>query len=143
MKDIKVGDKNVMAWPFYIYESFTGSQYEPEINEHWCSGCAVWYEQYCDSSGERFFACNAEGNINYEVMAVCNLAGRYQDRIIVKVGKVDPDGGMYGRYEIKTLTKKMYLKHINSKTPFRADYDVDENLNYSDIQKRKGKGEIF
>lgn len=143
MSEIKVGDKSEMAWPFYVYEHGSLSSYGYGIDSYWASGCAVWYERYDQFAGERFFSCNAEGKIIYEVLAVVKLTARYQDRIIVRVTKINPDGEIHGKAHVRTLTKKMYLKHINSHTPFNHDYDVDEDLCYEEIQKIKNKREVF
>lgn len=74
MSEIKVGHKSEMAWPFYTYEHASDSIFGFGIDSYWSSGCVVWYEQYDQYAGERFFACNAEGKINYEVLAVVKLA---------------------------------------------------------------------
>lgn len=133
--NIAVGDKSEMAWPFYLYEHAIISNDGVSIESHWASGCVVWYEQYDQYAGERFFACNAEGKIIYEVLAVVKLTGKHQDRIIVKVTKINPDGEIHGKSHVRTLTKKMYLKHINSHTPFNHDYEVDLELNEAQIRR--------
>lgn len=143
MSVIIVGDKKEMAWPFYSYEHISASNYGEGIDNYWCSGCVVWYEQYDQYSSERFASCNAEGVVSYEVLAVVDIGSRYQERVIVKVEKLDPDGEKYGKATIKTLTKKMYIKHINSHTPFNLDYDIDIDLRYEEIQKLKNKKEVF
>lgn len=133
--EITTGDKHEMAWPFYLYEHASISNDGIGIDSHWASGCVVWYEQYDQYAGERFFSCNAEGKIIYEVLAVVKLTAKYQDRIIVRVTKVNPDGEIHGKSHVRTLTKKMYLKHVNSHTPFNHDYDVDPELNEAQIRK--------
>lgn len=143
MSEIKVGDKSEMAWPFYKLDQSSVLNGDNGIDSYWVSGCVVWFEQYDQYAGERFFSCNAEGKINYEVLAVAKLTGKHQDRIIVKVTKVNPDGEIHGKAHVRTLTKKMYLKHINSHTPFNHDYDVDEDLRYEEIQKAKSEGKVF
>ena len=33
MSELNIGRKCFMSWPFYIYEIFLGTRYEPEFNE--------------------------------------------------------------------------------------------------------------
>ena len=47
------------------------------------------------------------------------------DRVVFKKTKIDPDGNKYGKSSIELLTKTVFLKHINSHTPFSADYEVE------------------
>ena len=127
MQELTVGKKYSMAWPFYMYETIQGSRYEPEFYENWASGCELTEEDDgSENSCTRFFTANGEGKIQYEVMSIVKLPKGLIDRVVFKKSKVDPDGNKYGKSSIEILTETLFLKHVNSHTPFRADYEIDE-----------------
>ena len=59
-------------------------------------------------------------------MSIVKLPKGLIDRVVFKKSKVDADGNKYGKSSIEILTETLFLKHVNSHTPFRADYEIDE-----------------
>lgn len=124
--DINVGDEFTMAFPFQIIENAIGNRYEPEIHESWFAGCKVSEED--DGSGygvSRIFTANGEGNVIYKVLAVVEMPGKYIDRVVFLRSLVDPDGKKYGKAEVRTITKTLFIRDIGLTTPFKPEYEVE------------------
>jgi len=124
--ELKIGRKCFMSWPFNIYETILGTRYEPEFNEHWASGCKVTQEDDGSEYGHTmYFTAHGEGKVIYEAIELVKMPKGFIDRVVFKKSKVDPDGKKYGKTSIEILTKTIFLKHINSHTPFSAEYEVE------------------
>lgn len=130
MSKLKVGDEYSMAFPFTkdVYSTTSGSALFAARDAFftWSAGCEL-YEEIGDNGyvGQRDFTANGEGRVVYSILAITELTGRFQDRIIFKRWLVDPDGVRYNNGEVRMLTIKAFEKDINSHSPFRADYEVE------------------
>ena len=130
MSELKVGNEYSMAFPFTRndYSATTGNFLFPAQDAFhiWSAGCDL-YEEVGENGygGIRDFTANGEGQVIYSVLAVTELIGRYQDRVIFKRWLIDPDGKKYNNGEVRILTRKAFNKDINSHSPFRADYELD------------------
>ena len=126
MNGLTIGREYLMSWPFHIYETILGTRYEPEFYENWASGCKVTEEDDgSEYSCTRFFTAHGEGKVIYQAIELVKMPKGFIDRVVFKKTKIDPDGNKYGKSSIELLTKTVFLKHINSHTPFSADYEVE------------------
>ena len=124
--NLKVGDKFEMVWPFHLLKYSMGSSFGLSVEDCWVSGCSCHYEQYSEYEGERFLNANGEGVICYEVLSIAEMPKPYQDRVVFKRTLIDPDGEGYGRAKVETKTINSFMKDVNSATPFKADYEVED-----------------
>ena len=93
----------------------------------WEPGC--WLFEECDGSGygmTRDFYGNAEGEVIYQILSIAKMPGKYMDRVIFKRWLIDPEGKKYNNGEVKMATVNSFKKDINSRSPFNAEYDIDE-----------------
>lgn len=129
--ELRVGDTFKMKFPFRkekIENQITPLSNNPiEGFSFWFAGCHL--DEEFDGSGygySRCFTANGEGLVIYEVLSIANMPGRYQDRVIFKRWLMDPDGERYNTGEVRTLTVNSFEKDINSTSPFKAEYEVNE-----------------
>lgn len=123
--NLMIGREYEMSFPFQNNESILGDRYDPKFIESWFPGCLVHTEQYDQGHGERFFTAHGEGRVIYKILSIAKMPDRYQDRIVFKRWLIDPDGNKYSNGEVRMLTKKAFYKDIQSKTPFKADYELE------------------
>lgn len=120
---MKQGDKFEMAWPFKKYKSI-----QPEGKGfYWCSGCFLHSEYDGGHGFNSSFYCNAEGKVVYKVIKLVEMPKPYVDRVFFQKQLIDPDGKT-NRPVTECLSLKVFKKHINSRTPFRVDYEVDPSF---------------
>lgn len=117
---MKKGDKYTMAWPFKKYSSIQPS----DDGFCWCSGCFLRSEYDGGYGFNNSFYCNAEGKITYKVIKVVKMPKPYMDRVFFQRKLIDPSGKT-NKVTTECMTLNLFEKHINSHTPFRADYEVD------------------
>ena len=130
MGELKAGNEYSMAFPFTknVFSATAGNALfsAQDAFYTWSAGCDLHEE--CDGSGygiSRDFTANGEGQVIYSILAITELIGRYEDRVIFKRWLINPDGKKYNNGEVRILTRKAFKKDINSRTPFRADYEVE------------------
>lgn len=130
MSELKVGSEHSMVFPFTktVHPAMSGnSLFSAQDAFHiWSAGCELHEE--CDGSDygiTRDFTANGEGQVIYSILAITEMVGRYQDRVIFKRWLINPDGKKYNNGEVRMLTRKAFEKDINSTSPFRADYEVE------------------
>ena len=130
MSELKVGKEYSMVFPFTRCDhlAINSSFLMPARDAFhiWSAGCELHEE--CDGSGygmSRDFTANGEGQVIYSILAITELIGRYEDRVIFKRWLINPDGKKYSNGEVRMLTRKAFEKDINSRSPFRADYELD------------------
>ncbi len=129
-KKLIIGQEFEMVFPFQkvkieLMEGHFGSPWT-KVSYFWNAGCSVHFEQYDEGHGERFFTANGEGKVIYKVLSLAEMPGRYQDRVIFKRWLIDPDGKKYNNGEVRMLTKKSFYSDIASRTPFRAEYELED-----------------
>lgn len=132
MSDLKVGNEYKMKFPFKktVHEPFeaNGLFASREGYTQWDPGCWLFEEE--DGSGygrSRDFYGNAEGDVFYKILAIAKMPGKYMDRIIYKRWLIDPEGKIYSSKSINTATIESFKRDIESRSPFRADYEIDES----------------
>jgi len=130
MSELKVGKEYSMVFPFTRsdHSAIKGNFLIPAQDAFhiWSTGCELHEE--CDGSGygmSRDFTANGEGQVIYSILAITELIGRHEDRVIFKRWLINPDGKKYNNGEVRMLTRKAFEKDINSRSPFRADYELD------------------
>lgn len=122
----KVGDKFDIDYPFYnqncgVFKGKTEVILTPGCHRTTEDEDCGWGYQ------ERVvWTANFTGKICYEVMSIAVMPGRYMNRIIVKYHYITPDGSVYGRCQMKTLTIGKLVKQINSNSVFPCEYELDE-----------------
>ena len=120
--DLLVGEVYEMVWPFHLtrWESRIG------INEVWNSGCKNEADDLDDAGYQDFYLiAHGEGKIIYEILSIAKMPEKFLDRVIFRCYKIDPDG-IKTRADYKMVSVNVFIRHINSRTPFRADYELEE-----------------
>lgn len=132
MPELKVGNEYTMKFPFKktIHKASEANGLFPYIKgfTQWDPGC--WLFEECDGSGygrSRYFYGNAEGDVIYKILSIAKMPGKYMDRIIYKRWLIDPEGKKYNNGSISMDTVSGFNKDIESRSPFRADYEIDES----------------
>lgn len=126
--DLSIGREHEMAFPFQIMESFVGNPMQPDIYENWYAGCKVTEEDDGSEFGhDVHFTAHGDGKVIYKILSLVKMPGRYQDRVIFKRWLIDPDGNKYNNGEVRMLTKKSFCRDVTSRTPFRADYELEND----------------
>lgn len=132
MADIKVGDKFRKIYPFYqwdqTYQGF--SRDEVITDEGWSGGCKKHYEDgpavfegQCIQ--EEFHNCDAEGEIEYEVLAFVELPRKYQSRVLYRVTMIEPEGNERASSKCHTVTEAKFRQWIESRnSSYPHDYEV-------------------
>lgn len=130
MSELKVGKEYSMVFPFtrFDHKVTSGNALFAPIDAFhiWSAGCELHEE--CDGSGygmTRDFTANGEGQVIYSILAITELIGRFEDRVIFKRWLINPDGKKYNNGEVRILTRKAFEKDINSHSPFKADYELE------------------
>lgn len=128
---LKINNEYKMVFPFYKI-NLRGSPgnalfAKREDSYIWYAGCDVHTEQYDEGHGERFFTAHGEGKVIYKILSLAKMPGRFQNRVIFKRWLIDPDFKKYNNGEVRMLTEKSFIRDVESVTPFRADYEVEEN----------------
>ena len=127
--ELIISNEYEMDFPFTKHTFGLGPSFKESL---WYAGCDVHFEQYDESRGERFFSANAEGKVIYKILSIAEMPGRFKDRVIFKRWLIDPDGKRYSNGEVRMLTTMSFLRDVESRTPFKADYEVDPDFELSD-----------
>lgn len=122
-----------MPYPFYKWENSYHCIFSNGVvtEEGWAGGCnkqvedgAEVYEGECIQ--EEFYNCDAEGEIEYEVLAYAELPRKYQNRVLYRVTMIDPDGNVRASSKCHTVTETKFRRWIESyHSPYPYDYDVE------------------
>lgn len=129
MRQLTIGNEYEMVFPFYKIKfnasiGYFGSP-DTEACSFWYAGCNLEIESCENSPDDRFFTANAEGKVIYKILSIAEMPGRFKDRVIFKRWLIDPDGKKYNNGEVRMLTTMSFLRDIESRTPFKADYEVE------------------
>ncbi len=131
---MKAGDKYKKVYPFMAwsntYETFSGFGSAVETDEGWRGGCdrhtedgPAVYEGQCIQ--EESHTCDAEGFIEYEVLAIAEMPRKYQDRIIYRVTMIEPEGAERKSSKAHMVTRAKFDEWINSgHSSYPYDYEV-------------------
>lgn len=124
--DIRAGDKFETVYPFRFitndYQSYNG---EVITDERWIGGCHKNFEPAdCGYGYQAFYTADGEGKRILEVLAVAEMPGNWQRRIIYACHLIDPDGIERKGRKAYTVTESRFLKMA---TGYFADYEVEES----------------
>ena len=129
--ELTVGKKYRMIFPFkkIVHKATSGNGLFAGRDEviQWEPGC--WLFEECDGSDygmTRDFYGNAEGEVVYQILSIAKMPGKYMDRIIFKRWCIDPTGKKYNNGSLNTFTRNRFIRDIESRSPFNAEYDIDE-----------------
>jgi len=133
---MKAGDKYKKIYPFMswtnTYESFSGFASEVITEEGWRGGCDRHTEDgpaVCEGQciQEEFFTCDAEGFIEYEVLAIADMPRKYQDRVVYRITMIDPDGKERKSNKAHMVTMNKFLSWVDSvHSSYPWDYEVTD-----------------
>ena len=121
--EIKVGDKFEREYPFKLYSYDTITIQGSESIEEWVMGCNRHTEEYGEGYGETFFNAGGLGKIIFEVLAVVEMPRKYQDRVIYKFDRVDPDDDRKNGSKCYMVTMSRFLNMLER--PFTPEYEIN------------------
>ena len=136
MNELKVGDKFNIEYPFFnqLMDEHNGKKY------YWLTpGChRDTYEEDAGWGSREvvYWTAHCMGNINYEILSIAKMPGRYMDRVIIKYHYTLPDGIKFSNGGIKTLTTRKLAGQIEQNRVFPCEYEVDDNFK---LANNKGK----
>jgi hypothetical protein len=126
--DINVGDKFKKVYPFKHWEQ----DYKCVFGGHktdsgWAGGCHTHEED--NGSGwttSTYYTADAEGFIEYEVLAVVDMPRKYQTRIIYRVTMIEPEGSERKSSKCHTVTESKFKQWIEAgHSSYPHEYVVD------------------
>ena len=119
---MKSGDKFRKVYPF--------KHISYGEDDFWVGGCHSQTDDGAEIMDGYFeqctnYFCDAEGFIDYEVLAVVEMPRKYQTRIIYRVTLINPDGKEKRSSSAHTVTEAKFLKWISSPySSYPHDYEV-------------------
>lgn len=123
---MKVGDKFTVKYPFKFEQRGDDliQFFAPSV---WVAGCHSDTEYGCYIGEgvyekETVFWCDAEGTVEFEVLAIVELEGNLLDRAIFRKTYNYPNGDKK-KYPPQLMTVSLLEARINK--PFKVKYDVE------------------
>lgn len=115
--ELRQGDVFDVEWPFLrdteaIRENAAG---RAEYGDNYGGGRWEWkIGTRVESEGGGFFhtECDAMGRARFEVVHVCAMPGRYQDRVFHKRTLIDPDGKEFAGRDLRCVTIRQFKRYI-------------------------------
>ena len=124
---METGDKFKKPYPFkrwdHTYRRLDGT-YETE--EGWSGGCHVEEEYQENGCQYNIYSADAEGVIEYEVLAVVEMPRRFQTRIIYRVTMIEPEGVERSSSKCHTVTESKFRKWAEA---FGSSYPHEYTIN--------------
>lgn len=113
------GDKFRKVYPFKSVIYSENCFYGLSVENMWVGGCYSdtqdgaeimdgCFEQVTD------YSCDAEGFIEYEVLAVVDMPRKYQSRVIYRVTMITPDGSERKSAKAHVVTRSKFEKWISA-----------------------------
>lgn len=123
--DIRAGDLFETVYPFRrICDDFTSWEGKAISIEKWIGGCHKNYEPADHGYGDQvFYTADAEGKRILEVLAVAEMPGNWQRRIIYACHLIEPDGKERRGKMAYTVTESRFIKMSSG---YFADYVLEE-----------------
>lgn len=120
---MKVGDKFKVEYPYKFCQD-KGLMGEKIV--WWLAGCHLDVEDGCEIMDGVFekchnYWCDAIGYVEYEVLAIVPLGGKFTDRAIYRKTYYYPDGRVR-KFDLQVMTVNLLESRI--KKPFKVDYEV-------------------
>ena len=131
MNELKVGDKFVMPYPFYNQLDFPLFDHNNKKEYFLTPGCLRETEEEDAGWGSRecvYWTAHCIGEINYEILSIAKMPGRYMDRVIIKYYYNLPDGNKFSNGGIKILTTGKLKKQVDNDFVFPCDYEECEHF---------------
>lgn len=109
----------------------TGKTYEYEfpfvrLETSWLDKDEIWWKPGFEVERDDDFHCSMAtgmGKAIVEVIAICELPGRYQDRVFFKRTWQAPDGLVFGGNNLQVKTLSGFLKMLEGMIPDNWDED--------------------
>lgn len=130
---MKSGDKIRKPYPFISwisdYIDYSGNH---DTTEGWSGGCRSHEEDGPDvyhgqCLQETFYTCDAEGEIEYEVLAVVEMPRKYQTRILYRVTMIEPEGNERRSSKAHTVTMDKFMSWIEaSDSSYPHEYEIED-----------------
>ncbi|HHL2708996.1 TPA: hypothetical protein ACQ39K_000482 [Yersinia enterocolitica] len=120
----KVGDVFDTVYPFkrheYIYENIYG---EIEEETKWIGGCHKQFEPAdCGYGDQAFYVADGEGRRILEILAVVDMPGKWQRRIIYSCTMLPPEGNPRRGKVPYTVTEARFSSMIPG---YFTEYEVE------------------
>lgn len=124
--DLRAGDKFETVYPFRFictdYQSFSG---DVVTDERWIGGCHKKFEPAdCGYGEQAFYTADSEGKRILEVLAIAEMPGNWQRRVIYSCTMITPDGKIRAGRKAYTVTETRFI--AMSKGYF-TDYEVEDS----------------
>lgn len=119
--EFKVGDKFKRKYPFIRYCVDSMSWGEHSTVEGWRPGCSH------ESDGDGvILSCDAEGGIEFEVLAVFDLPRKYQRRVAYCLTMIDPEGCAKKGSTVHLATVSKFAEWLDGYTSYPRGYEVTD-----------------
>ena len=129
---MEIGHKFKKAYPFFLVKGDpTNSIFGIGIDDLWVAGCAESREDGCEIGdgiyeNSIYYTCDAEGEIEYEVLAVVDMPRKMKRRVIYTTRLTDPDGNVRKASSAKMATITKFNKWADAiHTSYQKDYSVN------------------
>lgn len=129
--NIKAGDLIRKKYPYIRWVNDYESIGYHRTEEGWSGGCkshiedgVAVYDGHCLQ--ETFYSCDAEGEIEYEVLAVVDMPRKYQQRVIYRVTMIEPEGNERRSSKTHTVTMSKFLEWATAwHSSYPHEYEVE------------------
>ena len=112
---MKVLEKFVIDYPFVRHVS---PPVFGEAEVYWVGGCTIESDE-CDI----YRTCNGVGQIIFEILAIVELPGKYQNRVLYRVTMIEPEGKVRKKNEVKCITITKFKQCISG---YGHEYEVEK-----------------
>lgn len=125
----EVGDKFKRIYPYTMVDSPTYDSYGhlDGIDNLWIGGCIKEDEGHSSEGGNGIVNyCDAEGFIEFEILAYVKMPRKYQDRVIYTVTMTNPDGEVKRKNKAHTVTVSKFNSWIKNNDAYVYEYFIKE-----------------
>lgn len=124
--DLRTGDKFETVYPFRFicneYQSFDGDVIS---QEQWIGGCHKHFEPSdCGYGDQAFYRADGEGKRVLEILAIAEMPGNWQRRVIYSCTMIDPEGKVRKGRKAYTVTEARF---ITMSKGYFTDYEVEDS----------------
>lgn len=113
---MKVGDKFKKAFPFFMVKNEFSHPFHGSVTEeYWVAGCVESTEDGCEIYDGGYesvvhYECDAEGFIEYEVLAIVDMPRKIKQRVIYTTRLTEPGGKVRKASAAKMVTITKFQK---------------------------------
>ena len=122
---MNIGDKFRKPYPFQFFCADLINNYgDHTTDELWMGGCKKNSDDgQCHPNYH--YTCDAEGEIEFEILALVEMPRKYQDRVIYRISLIDPDGKEKHSPKDYTVTRKKFHSWIDKEgSTYLYQYEV-------------------